>query len=158
MGRESRSRAADAKFRTGELHQHRGRARTGPHASPLGDGFMVPTSAERWIRWLVPLLVALITLAAFLPVLQNQFVGWDDEENFLDNPQYRGLAWAHLRWMWTTTLLGHYVPLTWMTLGADYLLWGMHPFGYHLTSLLLHAANAMVFYFLALRILTLAPP
>ena len=113
---------------------------------------------ERWHRWLVPVLIALVTFAAFLPALQNQFVSWDDPENFLDNPHYRGLAWSQLRWMWTTFHMGLYMPLTWMTLGLDYLLWGMNPFGYHLTNLLLHATNAVVFYFVALWILTLALP
>src|SRR5438132_2776639 len=126
-------------------------------ASPRGDGSMGLTSAQRWVRWLAPLLVALFTLAAFLPALQNQFVNWDDKDNFLDNPHYRGLGWTHLRWMWTTHL-GHYIPLTWMTLGLDYLLWGMNPVGYHLTSLVLHAANAVVFFFVVCRILTLALP
>src|SRR5712691_1848133 len=112
---------------------------------------------RRWVHWLVPALIALVTFAAFLPTLQNQFVSWDDTDNFLDNPHYRGLGWTHLRWMWTTHL-GHYIPLTWMTLGLDYLLWGMNPFGYHLTSLLLHAANAAVFFFVVRRILTLALP
>ncbi len=28
------------------------------------------------------------------------------------------------RWMWSTFLLGHYVPLSWMTLGLDYTLLG----------------------------------
>src|SRR5712692_7072915 len=107
--------------------------------------------------WLVPVLIALVTFTAFLPTLQNEFVGWDDATNFLDNPHYRGLAWTHIRWMWTTHL-GHYIPLTWMTLGLDYLLWGMNPFGYHLTSLLLHAANAVVFFVVVRRILTLALP
>src|SRR2546426_9108554 len=112
---------------------------------------------QRWGSWLVPVLIALVTFAAFLPALQNQFVDWDDAANFLDNPHYRGLGWTHLRWMWTTHL-GHYIPLTWMTLGLDYLLWGMNPFGYHLTSLLLHTANAAVFFFVVRRILTLALP
>src|SRR5437870_9543454 len=112
---------------------------------------------QRWVPRLIPVLIALVTVAAFLPTLHNQFVNWDDEENFLDNPDYRGLAWTQLRWMWTTHL-GHYIPLTWMTLGLDYLLWGMNPFGYHLTSLLLHAANAGVFFFVVRRILTLALP
>src|SRR5256884_6045618 len=115
-------------------------------------------SAQRWVRWLAPLLVALFTLAAFLPTLQNQFVAWDDDENFLENFHYRGLGLTHLRWMWTTFHLGHYTPLTWMTLGMDYLLWGMHPLGYHLTSLLLHTTTAILFYFLALRMLTVALP
>src|SRR2546426_985735 len=115
------------------------------------------TSAQRWVRWLAPLLVVLFTLAAFLPTLQNQFVNWDDKDNFLDNPHYRGLGWTHLRWMWTTHL-GHYIPLTWMTLGLDYLLWGMNPVGYHLTNLLLHATNAVLFFFVVRRLLTLALP
>src|SRR6059036_1939464 len=112
---------------------------------------------QRWVYWLVPVLVALVTFAAFLPALQNQFVNFDDDKNFLDNPHYRGLAWTHLRWMWTTHQ-GHYIPLTWMTLGLDYLLWGMNPFGYHLTSLLLHAANAVAFFFVVRRILKRALP
>src|SRR2546427_7291002 len=112
---------------------------------------------QRWVYRLVPVLVALVTFAAFLPALQNQFVSFDDDKNFLDNPHYRGLAWTHLRWMWTTHL-GHYIPLTWMTLGLDYLLWGMNPVGYHLTSLLLHAANAVVFFFVVRRLLTRALP
>src|SRR5256885_4047314 len=126
-------------------------------ASPRGDGSMGLTSAQRWVRWLAPLLVVLFTLAAFLPTLQNQFVNWDDKDNFLDNPHYRGLAWTQPRWMWTTHM-GHYIPLTWMTLGLDYLLWGLNPVGYHLTSLVLHAANAVVFFFVVHRILTLALP
>src|SRR5437660_8824062 len=105
----------------------------------------------------IPLVIAFSTFAAFLPALQNQFVSWDDAENFLDNHYYRGLGWTHLRWMWTTHL-GHYIPLTWMTLGLDYLLWGMNPVGYHLTSLLLHAANAVVFFFVVRRILKRALP
>jgi len=102
-------------------------------------------------------LIALVTVAAFSPTLQNQFVSWDDDKNFLENPHYRGLGWTHLRWMWTTHQ-GHYIPLTWMTLGLDYLVWGMNPLGYHLTSLLLHAANAVVFFFVVRRLLTLALP
>src|SRR6058998_3018459 len=105
----------------------------------------------------IPLVIAFSTFAAFLPTLHNQFVSWDDDKNFLENPDYRGLAWTNLRWMWTTHL-GHYIPLTWMTLGLDYLLWGMNPLGYHLTSLLLHAANAVVFFFIVRRILTRALP
>jgi len=112
---------------------------------------------QRWVSWRIPVLIVLVTSAAFLPALQNQFLRWDDHKNFLGNPHYRGLGWMHLRWMWTTHL-GHYIPLTWMTLGLDYVLWGMNPLGYHLTNLLLHAANAVVFYFVAFRILGLGLP
>src|SRR5262249_55325302 len=56
----------------------------------------------------------------------------------------------------TTLHMGHYQPLSWITLGLDHLLWGMTPWGYHLTSLLLHVANGVLFYFVSLRLLRLA--
>jgi tetratricopeptide (TPR) repeat protein len=102
--------------------------------------------------------VAVTSFVVFAPSLPNQFVDWDDLENFTVNPSYRGLGWSHLKWMWTTTLLGHYVPLTWMTLGADYLVWGMNPAGYHLTNVVLHCANVALLYVVALRLLGAAMP
>jgi len=103
-----------------------------------------------------PAIVALLTLLLFLPVLGNDFVNWDDERNFVLNPNYRGLGWTEIEWMWTSHLLGRYVPITWMTLGLDYTIWGMNPFGYHLTSVLFHTVNAVLFYFVALALLRLA--
>ena len=96
--------------------------------------------------WMIPAGVALVAVACFLPTLRNDFVLWDDDLNFTDNPSYRGLSWRQLRWMFTTVHGGHYQPLSWVTLGLDYTLWGMNPAGYHLTSVLLHAANAVLFY------------
>ena len=107
--------------------------------------------------WIV-VCVAVTTFVAFAPSLQNHFVDWDDPDNFITNPYYRGLGWTQLRWMWTTVLLGHYVPVTWMTLGLDYLTWGMNPAGYHLTNVLLHSANATLVYLVALRLLRAAIP
>ena len=138
------------------MSRKKARRREGVAQSELHEP-VTQALTRRWVHWLVPVLIALVTFAAFLPALQNQFVNWDDHENFRDNPHYRGLAWTQLRWMWTTHR-GHYIPLTWMTLGLDYLLWDMNPVGYHLTSLLLHAANAVVFFFVVRRILTRALP
>ncbi|HYC49847.1 MAG TPA: tetratricopeptide repeat protein [Gemmatimonadaceae bacterium] len=104
-------------------------------------------------NWLAIAFIVLVTCLAFFPALQNGFVTWDDDLNFLDNHRYRGLGLEQLQWMWTTFHLGHYVPLTWMTLGLDYVIWGMNPAGYHFTNVLLHAANAVLLYVLALRIL-----
>lgn len=113
-------------------------------------------SKSRIACWLVPASIVLLTLISFSPALQNGFVQWDDDKNVLENSNYRGLGWAQLWWMFTTLHLGNYRPVTWMTLGFDYILWGMNPFGYHLTSLLLHAASALLFYFLTMRLLSLA--
>ncbi len=101
----------------------------------------------------MPLAVCLGSLAPFLPALRAGFVNWDDTANLVNNPHFRGLGWAQLRWMFTTTLMGHYIPLTWMSLGLNHALGGMAPWGYHLANLLLHGANAGVFYLVARRLL-----
>ncbi len=101
----------------------------------------------------IPLFVALVTAGVFARGLGNDFVEWDDHANFLNNPDFRGLAWKNLRWMATTALLGQWIPLTWLTLGLDYSLWGMNPHGYHLTNLLFHTLGAFIFNFVAMRML-----
>ena len=53
----------------------------------------------------------------------------------------RWVGWPQLRWMFTAFHLGHYIPLTWLTFGLDYVLWGMNLVGYHLTNLVLHMAD-----------------
>jgi protein O-mannosyl-transferase len=109
--------------------------------------------------WVLPAVLALATVVAFLPTLDNGFVNWDDDRNFLNNPDYRGLGPSQLRWIFMTFPPGgHYMPMTWLTLGLDYVLWGMNPVGYHLTNLLLHVANVVVFYAIAVRLLYAARP
>jgi Tfp pilus assembly protein PilF len=93
---------------------------------------------------------------AFLPVLRAGFVSWDDDKNFVLNTSFRGLDLHHLRWMWSTFHLGHYVPLSWMTLGLDYMIWGLNPLGFHLTNLILHTANSVLVFFVARRLLVAA--
>jgi tetratricopeptide (TPR) repeat protein len=113
---------------------------------------------NRFLRYFLAVLVAVITFVVFSPALQNGFVNWDDLETLVENQNFRGFTWSHLRWMFTTFHLGHYQPLSWLTFSLDYLLWGMNAFGYHLTNILLHSANAVLFYFLTLRLLAIAAP
>src|SRR5881628_1886321 len=107
-------------------------------------------------QWLIPFAVALLTFVVLSPALRNGFVEWDDQINLTNNEDYRGLGSAQLKYFFTTTLMGHYIPLTWLTFGLDYVLWGMTPMGYHLTSLIIFAANAAVLYFVALHLLAKA--
>lgn len=102
------------------------------------------------------LAVAAITAGAFTPALWNGFVDLDDQANFLDNLRFRGLGPAELGWIFTTFHLGHWQPLSWLTLAVDHGLWGMAPAGYHLTSILWHVANAVLLYLLARRLLARA--
>ena len=110
---------------------------------------------KRLLR-VLPLLVAVLAFVAFLPALDGAFLNWDDDRNFLWNTGYRGLGLAQLRWMFTATWMGHYIPLTWLSLGLNYALGGMAPWGYHLGNLLIHAANAGLLFFVARHLLVIA--
>ena len=124
------------------------RVRRGPASAPARD---------RRTR-LVAVLLVLLVAVAFLPALGNGFVDWDDELNFLENSQYRGLGWPQVRWAWSTFLMGVYQPLAWLLLEAQYVLFRLDARGYHLTSLLLHAANAVALYALTAVLLVRCRP
>lgn len=101
-------------------------------------------------------IVVAATVIAFCPVLGNGFVSWGDQADIVNNPNYRGLAPDNLVWMFTTIQTGHYQPLSWVSLAVDHAVWGMDPRGYHLTSLLLHAACAVAVFFLIMQLLRIA--
>jgi tetratricopeptide (TPR) repeat protein len=113
-----------------------------------------PRDLSRW----APCLVALATLLVFLPSIGNEFVNWDDDRNFLDNPHYRGLGPTQVRWAFDAFILGHYHPLTWLSSSLDYVLWGLNPTGYHFTNVAIHAATAVVVFFAFLALLQSALP
>ncbi len=86
--------------------------------------------------------VALATLLAYLPALRSGFVNWDDEDYVVENRMTHGLSVAGVRWALTTFHSSNWHPLTWLSHMADGTVYGLIPFGHHLTSVLLHAANA----------------
>ncbi len=45
----------------------------------------------------------------------------------------------------------YYRPLSFLSLAADRLIWGDHPFGFHLTNLLLHVGSALILFLLVRR-------
>lgn len=110
-------------------------------------------AAPRWPS----VFVFVLTLVCFLPAVSGAFLNWDDNVNFQDNPTFRsGSAGARVGAALTSTLFGHYIPLTRLTWTLNHALGGMNPWGYHLTNVLLHAGNAALAYFVAQRLLLAA--
>ena len=100
----------------------------------------------------ISLLLAMGTLAAFWPVTSCRFVNYDDPR-YLDIPQVRGgLTASGIKWALTSTHAGNWHPLTWMSLMLDRTLYGDHPAGYHVTSLLFHIAATILLFLLLARI------
>jgi protein O-mannosyl-transferase len=115
----------------------------GPNAPvPRHDPFVNRQAFARFLGLAVWLAVS----AAFLPVLMNAWVIFDDDGNFLENVDYRGFGGPQIWWAWTTFKLGVYQPLSWMLLELQYLVFGLEPRGYHLTSLLLYGLVAIALY------------
>lgn len=100
----------------------------------------------------LPWAVAAATAAVFLPALRNGLVNFDDGLGLAADPRFHGLGWTQLRWMLTDSFSCSYAPLTWMTYGLDFILWGAVPSGWHLTSVAFHCAGAALFSLLALEV------
>ena len=98
----------------------------------------------RWTDrgWLASTIVAAVTALVFSRSLGHGFLEWDDVRLLVENAAYRGFGWSELRWMSSSTLLGHYAPVTWLSFALDHALWGLNPRGFHLTNIVLHAATA----------------
>jgi tetratricopeptide (TPR) repeat protein len=122
-------------------------------------------SSERRDTLLCALALAVLVLAVFAPSLSAALVNWDDEPGIARNHAFRGLDGAALRWMFTTHTLGHFQPLSWLSLSIDHALWGLargldapQAGRWHATSVALHLAVTLAFLGLARDVLALALP
>ncbi len=92
--------------------------------------------------WLA-LLIAGATVALFWSSTRFGFVNLDDDLYVSENPHVaNGLNLASLRYAFTTTHGGSWMPLTWLSLLLDRAFWGNTAVGFHATNILLHALSA----------------
>jgi len=103
-----------------------------------------------WTRWCGAGGILLLVLACYFPALGAGFV-WDDDWWVTDNPAVQ--SWGGIWKLWTDpTHNQQYYPLTATSFWLECRLWGLRPFGYHLTNVLLHAANAVLVWLLLRRL------
>jgi tetratricopeptide (TPR) repeat protein len=116
-----------------------------------------PDSDNAASRFTVLGLCVLLVLAVFLvfgQTLRYEIPNWDDDVYVYQNPVVqKGLTWEGFRWALIYGDIGHWHPLTWLSLMLDHQVYGLNLGGYHLTNVLLHAATAILL-FLVLRRMT----
>jgi protein O-mannosyl-transferase len=97
--------------------------------------------------WILCLLLAAAVFIAFWPVLRCGFVNFDDGIYVTENSHLQGgLTWAGIKWAFTATNGGYWLPLTWLSHMADIQWYQLRPAGHHLTSLLWHVANTVLLF------------
>jgi tetratricopeptide (TPR) repeat protein len=114
------------------------------------------SGAPLFVAIFAPVLVAVLGFLAFYPALDAEFVSYDDDRLFATNTSYRGFDAEHIKWMFKTTFMGHYQPLTWLSSALDYKISGIDPSSYHRNNLILHGLNGLLLYFVAMRLFAAA--
>jgi tetratricopeptide (TPR) repeat protein len=113
------------------------------------DARQAPIRVRR--DWIWAGILLLVVLVAYSPVGWAGYI-WDDDDVVTENPVIVGPL--GLKEIWTTSA-ADICPLTLTTFWAEHKLWGLAPLPYHLVTILLHAACAIVLWrvLLGLRVL-----
>ena len=108
-----------------------------------------PAASSAPKAWLVPLWAFLLAFAVFAPAITCGLVNLDDGPYITDNPLVMAESpWKALPACFTTFQQAMYAPLLWCSYALDAVLFRASPtstWGFHLTNVLLHAANAALF-------------
>lgn len=106
----------------------------------LNDATQNPPAISKYLRG--GTLIALATFALYLPAIFGSFI-WDDPDYVVNNLSLRSLygLWQ----IWTQPSASpQYYPLVFSGFWLEYHLWGLHPFGYHVINVALHAGSALL--------------
>ncbi len=121
---------------------------------PPPSGSRRPANLGRVQAVLISLLLFVAVVLVFLPATRNEFINYDDDFYVTDNVHVqRGLTWESVRWAARSSETGNWHPLTWLSHMLDSELFGLKPWGHHLTNVLLHACNTVLL-FLVFRRMT----
>jgi tetratricopeptide (TPR) repeat protein len=96
----------------------------------------------------------LAVMVAYLPVIQCDFVNFDDPTYVRNNPHVNtGLTRDNVVWAWTSFYAANWHPLTWMSHQLDCQWFGLRARQHHIVNVIWHIAST-VGLFLVLRRMT----
>lgn len=97
-------------------------------------------------------LLILATLAAYQEVRKNAFINFDDDIYVTENRIVKeGLTLKGLSWALGFNERGYWQPLTWLSHMVDSQIYGLKPFGHHLTNLIIHLVNTLLLFWALFR-------
>jgi tetratricopeptide (TPR) repeat protein len=96
--------------------------------------------------------LAAVTLAVYGQALRCQFLTFDDQAYVTENRHVlTGLTLADIGWAFRSVTAGNWHPVTMLSHMLDCQIYGLRPWGHHLTSILLHTANTVLLFLLLAR-------
>jgi protein O-mannosyl-transferase len=117
-----------------------------PVAKRLANG---PAQNKRdfWIA----LALFVVVLSVFYPLTHGGFINYDDDVYVTANYHVQShLNLKQIGWAFNNAEGGNWHPLTWFSHILDYQLYGLKPWGHHLTSVLIHAINTALLFLVML--------
>lgn len=96
--------------------------------------------------------IIVITALAFSPVLNNGWVGYDDQPLVLNNYSITRLDTEHIHLIFTSVVNNAYIPLTSLSFALEYHWVKLKPFLYHLDNLFLYLLDIILVFFCARRL------
>ena len=101
----------------------------------------------------VYVVLVIMTVVVFTPVLQSDFINYDDTDYVTENLFVRsGVNLHSIKWAFTTTLHDHWHPLTWFSHMLDCQLFGLNPKAHHATNLILHLLNVLLLFHILFKL------
>ncbi len=95
---------------------------------------------------LASLFIFVATLMTFVNSVNAEFVNWDDDVYVTENPIVQQLSADNIEKIIWETHFYAWIPLTLFSHACDVAWWGLNPKGHHLTNVLLHSCNALLFF------------
>ncbi len=92
--------------------------------------------------------ILIVVFSAFYPSLRNGFVNWDDNAYVTQNRFIRSVSLENIKQISSSFFIAHYQPITILSYLFEYHFFKLNPFGYHLTSLILHVLNCLLVFWL----------
>ncbi len=93
-----------------------------------------------------------LTVIAYSRCLNNGFVNYDDAGYITNNPLVQNFSWKSFCKIWDIVHTQPYYPVVFSVYMLQHALWDNNPLGYHATSVLLHAINAVLAYVLVSKL------
>ena len=103
-------------------------------------------------KYLIYIILGLVTVALYAPVAGHDFLNCDDQDYVTLNTQVNaGLTKSGVVWAFTKSHASNWHPLTWVSHMLDCQMFGLKPAGHHITNLLFHLANTLLLFGLLKR-------